>query len=163
MSRLVRELSLWQRKSHSQGKRLAARLNVFSDLMWEKLTPELFSTFKDVQFYDYTKHVKRMLQWCEGKLPKNYHLTFSRSECNDKDAMRVLEAGGNVAVVFESKSLRDSLIDSDWQGFRIINGDETDMRFLDPRNVVVGLYAKGHNGKVDDSGFVVRRVSLELV
>jgi hypothetical protein len=37
---------------------------------------------------------------------------------------------------------------------RVIDGDRTDLRFLDPSGVIVGLYAKG-NAKKDTSGFVV--------
>jgi hypothetical protein len=39
-------------------------------------------------------------------------------------------------------------------GRTVINGDETDLRFLDPKGVVVGLKAKG-KAKKDTSGFVV--------
>jgi len=36
----------------------------------------------------------------------------------------------------------------------VINGDLTDLRFLDPVNVIVGLKAKG-KAKKDYSGFVI--------
>ena len=55
----------------------------------------------------------------------------------------------NMAVVF-----RDKNIPKKWQGFDVIDGDKDDLRFLDPRGVVVGLYAKG-KAKHDTSGFVV--------
>jgi hypothetical protein len=35
----------------------------------------------------------------------------------------------------------------------VFNGDESDLRFLDPQGVIVGLYAKG-KAKKDTSGFV---------
>jgi hypothetical protein len=35
----------------------------------------------------------------------------------------------------------------------VFNGDESDLRFLDPKGVIVGLYAKG-KAKKDTSGFV---------
>ena len=41
-----------------------------------------------------------------------------------------------------------------WNGFPVINGDENDLRFLDPKGVVVGLKAKG-KAKTDTTGFVV--------
>jgi hypothetical protein len=127
----------------------AVRLNVLSDIPWEKIAPWIFSEFPGFQFYDYTKHARRALDFASGKLPSNYHLTFSRSECNQADCLAVLAAGGNVAVVFSSKAIPET-----WQGYRVINGDETDLRFTDARNVVVGLYAKGTAAQ-DDSGFVV--------
>jgi hypothetical protein len=162
VAKLVRDLSRWRKKAAAHGKRLAVRLNVLSDLQWEKMLPELFTTFSDVQFYDYTKHYKRMLAYCAGQLPANYHLTFSRSESNHLETVAVLKRGGSVAVVFESKAMRDKMIGERWNGATVIDGDETDMRFLDGHNVVCGLYAKGVNGKKDDSGFVVRRVALPM-
>jgi hypothetical protein len=42
-----------------------------------------------------------------------------------------------------------------WHGYKVINGDDTDLRYFDPENVVVGLKAKG-DAKKDQSGFVVR-------
>ena len=83
-----------------------------------------------------------------GDLPKNYHLTFSRKEDNDNYVDIVLAKGGNVAVVFAGS------LPMVWKGKIVTNGDETDLRFLDASNVVVGLKAKG-KGKHDKSGFVV--------
>ena len=37
---------------------------------------------------------------------------------------------------------------------KVIDGDTHDMRFKDPRNVVVGLKAKAE-AKVEDNGFVI--------
>ena len=90
-----------------------------------------------------------MFAFLDGTLPKNYNLTFSRSETNENDCISILKRGGNVAVVFRGKALP-----THWQGFPVINGDENDLRFLDPKGVVVGLSAKG-KAKTDTSGFVV--------
>jgi hypothetical protein len=65
------------------------------------------------------------------------------------EALKVLEGGGNVAAVF-SCQLPDS-----WHGYTVINGDLSDLRFLDRRGCVVGLKAKGA-AKRDTSGFVVQ-------
>ena len=40
-------------------------------------------------------------------------------------------------------------------GFTVIDGDDTDLRFLDPQNVVVGLRGKGKATKGEHGGFVV--------
>lgn len=145
---LFTELESAVKKGKKDDKEIAVRLNVLSDVIWEKKFPDIFKTFPNIQFYDYTKHYKRMLNWCQGKLPINYHLTFSRSECNEENALNVLAMGGNVTVVFGCPN------PNKWNGYTVINGDETDLRFLDPENVVVGLYMKG-KGKKDKSGFVV--------
>lgn len=123
------------------------RLNGTSDINWERYS--VIQAFPKVQFYDYTKNHFRMMLFLAGKLPSNYSLTFSRSEVNEADCIEVLSKGGNVAVVFRSKTLPQT-----WQGFKVINGDENDLRFLDPKGVVVGLSAKG-KAKSDTSGFVV--------
>ena len=101
----------------------------------------IMSMFPTLQFYDYTKRANR------AALPANYKLTFSLAENNDADALTVLARGGTVAAVF-----RKALPDTYW-GYPVIDGDEHDLRFLDPAGVVVGLKAKG-NAKRDQSGFV---------
>lgn len=118
------------------------RLNGTSDLNWDKVVAD----HPHLQFYDYTKSLDRVV----GNVFTNYHLTFSRSETNEADALQVLFTGGNVAVVFATSSLPAT-----WKGYRVISGDADDLRFLDPANVVVGLKAKGKARK-DSSGFVVK-------
>jgi hypothetical protein len=128
------------------------RLNGTSDLGWEGLARDIMQEFAEVQFYDYTKVLSRMVRYCDGRLPLNYHLTFSRSESNWADCLTVLNAGGNVAAVFEA-------LPESFAGFRVVAGDESDLRFLDARGVIVGLSAKGP-AKKDQSGFVVRAQEL---
>ena len=130
------------------------RLNTTSDIMFERKKFSFMQNFPNVQFYDYSKHFNRVMKYLKGELPVNYHLTFSRNEVNDFQATQVLKAGGNVAVVFR-KELPES-----YKGFKVINGDEHDLRFLDQKNVVVGLKEKltlNKAGKLDKdySGFVV--------
>jgi hypothetical protein len=48
----------------------------------------------------------------------------------------------------------DAIPDS-YNGRPVIDADETDLRFLDPKGVVAGLKAKGR-AKKDYSGFVIR-------
>lgn len=110
----------------------AIRLNVFSDIPWERLFPEIFSDFTKTQFYDYTKHANRMFR----VRPDNYHLTFSLHENNQAAARSVLEAGMNVAAVTTRAG-------GELFGFPVIDGDEHDLRFLDPGPAVVGLKPKG--------------------
>lgn len=132
------------------------RLNGTSDIPWERMKGTtghtLMEQFPDVQFYDYTKRPNRDTVW------PNYHLTFSRSECNDVQTMIELQRGRNVAVVFDTK--RGEPLPATWRGYRVIDGDESDLRFLDPRSpmygarpVIVGLRAKG-KAKGETSGFV---------
>ena len=135
------------RKAKAKKMHPVIRLNGTSDINWERYS--VIQAFNKVQFYDYTKNYFRMMLFLDGKLPSNYSLTFSRSETNESQCLEVLNRGGNVAVVFRGK-----VLPTHWQGFLVINGDENDLRFLDPKGVVVGLTAKG-KAKTDTSGFVV--------
>lgn len=130
----------------AQGKQACVRLNGTSDIAWERLG--ILEQFPDVRFYDYTKSPIRASQFGKGKMLNNYHLTFSRSETNEAQAVDVLRAGGNVAVVFAGA------FPSVWNGFPVVSGDENDLRFLDPKGSVIALKAKG-KAKKDQSGFVV--------
>lgn len=128
------------------------RLNGTSDIPWEKFRVtvdgveyrNIMEAFPTIQFYDYTKVYGR-------KVPSNYHLTFSRSVHNEITVVKAIQASMNVAVVFDNtKPMPKTFL-----GKPVINGDSTDLRFLDDRNVIVGLKAKGP-AKRDNSGFVVR-------
>ena len=148
---LEHEIELQENKAKKDDLILAVRLNGTSDLAWEQLHPRLFEEFPDVQFYDYTKVKHRMLKWANEQFPENYHLTFSRSENNDNEVKEVLDAGGNVAVVFANEPPRVYL------NHRVVDGDETDLRFLDRPQSVVSLSAKGL-AKRDETGFVVHTI-----
>lgn len=155
-AKLIAETQDNIKRNDKKGLRTAERLNGTTDYAWEHIRfdgqtmPELFP---DVQFYDYTKSVKRARQHANGTMPSNYHLTFSRSELTpDSLVTELVESGQNVAVVFDE-------IPETWLGLPVINGDEHDLRFLDKSGVVVGLKAKGPKAKKDTTGFVVRLVT----
>jgi len=151
LANLHREITNSIKKAAKKGLTPCFRLNLTSDIAWESVKFEgknMMDHFPNVQFYDYTKDDKRMLRFLSGEFPTNYHLTFSRSETNDAACDIVLACGGNIAVVFKG-SLPET-----YKGKKVINGVEDDLRFLDPKNVVVGLVALG-KAKKDTSGFVV--------
>ena len=126
-------------------KNFAIRLNGTSDFPFENLKvrdgKNIFELFPDVQFYDYTKLDQRF----NKILPINYHMTFSRSEDNHEETIDILNRGYNVAVVFGVKEESD--LPKKYLGFDVINGDESDLRFLDKENVIVGLKYKLMTGK----------------
>jgi hypothetical protein len=150
----LKEMTAGVRRARATAKhqklKLCVRLNGATDIAWERLAPAIFADNADLKFVDYTKSPKRAIEHAQGKLPANYHLTFSRSETNEDDCRRVLAAGGNVAVVFAGEFPEHYL------GHRVINGDAHDLRHLDGRGVVVALSPKGRKAKTDKSGFVVR-------
>ena len=128
------------------------RLNLTSDLPWENIKHNgisIIDKFPDRTFYDYTKGFTRMLSYLNGKLPSNYHLTFSKSEVTtDQQVDRVINSGGNVAVVFRDR------LPKTYRGIEVVNGDDSDLRFKDGKGVIVGLIEKGLATK-DETGFVV--------
>ena len=129
----------------------AIRLNGTSDIRWENHKIDgkhIFDTFPDTIFYDYTKIANR-----KTKDIKNYHLTWSYSAANpayEKGWKDAIAKGMNVAVVFR----KQSEIPTKFLGLPVISGDDDDLRFLDPKDHVISLYAKG-KAKKDTSGFVV--------
>lgn len=147
---LTKDIDAAMRKATRTGQKLAIRLNGTSDIDWENIDfgngLNVFEIYASVQFYDYTKRPDRITN-CYG-IP-NYQLTFSRSEVNNLITNKLLRGGHNIAVVFKTGPLP-----TEYAGKRVIDGTLTDLRFLDPKNCIVGLVAKGQ-GKKDLSGFVI--------
>ena len=158
MAKLVKETRRIMRKAFRQDMTPAFRLNLTSDVRWELIPvtvdgveyPNVMSAFPDRQFYDYTKHRNRIGR---ENIPANYHLTFSRSEDVSLDeCVGMIDAGTNVAIVFDVP--KDQALPTTFMGRPVIDGRVTDLRFLDPVGVWVGLSALG-KAKKDTSGFVV--------
>jgi len=150
-AQLGKDIEALVRKSERLGMTPAVRINGTSDL--PKLAWEMAEKYPDVQFYDYTKHPR---PW-EHTRP-NYHLTFSLSETNEAAAKAALDHGVNVAVPFFVK--KGAPLPKEFLGRPVIDGDLTDLRFLDKGDgVVVGLRAKGR-AKKDVTGFVKHNPDL---
>jgi hypothetical protein len=151
MSDLVADIAKAISKARKAGYTPCFRLNGTSDIRWETIAipghANVFAAFPEVQFYDYTKIPNR-----KG-IPPNYALTFSLADGNDDEAEVALEMGMNVAAVFRNKDTVSRYIAEGFMGESVVCGDDTDLRFLDPKGVIVALYAKG-NAKRDQSGFV---------
>jgi ABC-type amino acid transport substrate-binding protein len=147
---LCDEITRLKFKAARQGLTLCVRPNGTSDLPGLALALAMFHP--DVQFYDYTKIPR---PW-KRALP-NYHLTFSRSESNAAETLEALKNGASVAVVFDTP--KGQPLPTAYLGRPVFDGDETDLRFLDPPEHIIGLRAKGR-AKRDCSGFVVRGGAL---
>ena len=142
MADLVNDIKKAIRFAERKGLTPVFRLNGTSDLSWEKydvvLGFNIFELFPNVQFYDYTKVLGRKV----AQYP-NYHLTFSKADGNDADVAEALLQGMSVVAVYDKIP----------EG--VPSADETDLRFLDPKGIMLGLKAKGR-AKKDYSGFVIR-------
>lgn len=138
-------------KAQKSGDRMAVRLNLLSDVNWElvfkEFAPRNLNYFHNIQFYDYTKdHLKVMI----NKF-KNYDFTLSFSGHNWIHCEEVLKNKvANVAVVFKN------VVPSTWNGFTVLNGDQSDERFLEEKGVIVGLKYKTPKGvKYEKTKFVI--------
>ena len=148
MMDLVKDIEKGIKMAAKLGLTPVFRLNGTSDISWEKYDGSfggktIFDMFPTVQFYDYTKVLGRKT----AHIP-NYFLIFSQADGNDADVAAAVAQGMNVATVFDH-------VPTEHMGRPVINADEHDLRFLDPRGVIAGLKAKGR-AKKDLSGFVIR-------
>jgi len=147
LAQLHKEITAFMNKCKRNNKKPCIRLNGTSDIQYEYELYQgknMFEHFPEIQFYDYTKIPTRKV----AHIP-NYHLTWSYSESNESYANLSEKVLDNIAVVFRTKDLP-----SRFKGRKVIDGDKTDMRFLDEPNVIVGLKAKGQ-AKKDYTGFVI--------
>lgn len=155
MVELYNDIVALIRKAKRDGLKPVVRLNGTSDLAWEKFSfkinnlqfRNIFEAFPTVQWYDYTKILNRK----SALSIKNYHLTFSLSENNDSEALKALESGMNVAVVVNTKRKQEK--PKMFSGRIAVDGDESDVRFIDGSGKYILLTAKG-NARKDTSGFV---------
>ena len=158
MAQLSREISREKIKAKRKGYKLVVRLNGTSDIRFENIAlplvnaPTIFDLHSDVQFYDYTKLANRR------NVPANYDLTFSYSgvEAYQPFVDKAVANGERIAVVFRNRAIVETMLANGetFLGLPVVDGDETDIRHLDAKGVVVALYAKGKARK-DTSGFVV--------
>ena len=134
----------------SNFEKIAIRLNGTSDVdhldLLKRYTGINFldGFYSNLLFYDYTKNINVYKRY----FGSNYKLTFSKSESNFDECLEVINMGGNIAAVFSAE------LPEEYGGIKVINGDESDLRYFDPVNVIVGLKAKG-DAKKDTTGFVI--------
>ena len=166
MDQLIQDIHKFVNYCEKRNIQPCVRLNGTTDIRWELIKVEgwsyswnhdeyfddieaknIFELFPEVQFYDYTKISNR-----KTKNIKNYHLTWSYSGANADYAAKLndaLDNGMNAAVVFRKEYKLPQ-----WRGINVTDGDKDDLRFLDPCNSIVALYAKGA-ARHDKTGFVV--------
>ena len=166
LDRLQFEIQRAYDRASEECKKLAVRLNVFSDVAWE--CHGIIDAFPEVAYYDYSKDPRRA-----GQLRPNYWVTFSRSENNELDCLDVLRKNGTVATVYDdgyttgARNLHGNgplRMPKRWRGFKTVNGDETDLRFTDPSRhaIMLKLKARTLNDRKDAiaSGFATKGVAM---
>jgi len=145
MGWLVAEISKAKAEAIAKGFTFSVRLNGTSDIqptLFKFNGKVIFDIFNEVTFYDYTKVANRFKLLDKYS---NYDLTYSFSGYNMLQSLELLENNkGRVAMVFEGKQLPKTFM-----GYKVIDGDEYDMRHLDETGVIVGLKFKFVRTKID--------------
>jgi hypothetical protein len=150
----VAEITRYKKYAEKKGMEFSIRLNGTSDINPETIKvngKNILQLFPDVQFYDYTKVFNRIR--LTEKYP-NYNLTYSYSGDNWLNCEIALMQNVNVSAVFEQ-------VPATFRGFKVVNGDESDVRYKDEKGVIVGLkYKKTSNDKTIDFSkniFVIKK------
>lgn len=139
LAQLWVEIVAFSRATRADGLAPALRLNGTSDVRWHKHGLIERAKYElGVQCYDYTKNPD------PARLP-GYHQTLSYTGHNRNDAVRWLVDGRNISVVYSIKPKQElpmfqRIGNAEWP---VIDGDNHDLRFLDPASTIVGLRAKG--------------------
>jgi len=143
LDQLRRELTNFSKLCRKQGVQGVVRLNVLSDIQWERFG--IPQAFPELFFLDYTKLAKRL-----GKTPSNYKLIFSYSDRPQyaKQVKAAQQTDAPIAVVFKNG------IPSEYLDRPVVDGDQSDILNVLAGRVVIGLKAKGP-AKKDTGGFVV--------
>lgn len=136
------EIQRAKRKAERENYIFSIRFNCTSDIPLTSLNKfdggkNLLERYPDVKIYDYTKRPMNLK--IASQYP-NYHVVLSYYKGNDALAKEWLNNGGSIAVVFGVTDVKD--MPKTFMGYPVINGDEYDARFLDPKNCVVGLKYK---------------------
>lgn len=153
---LDKEIKSFIKKAKKEKMIPVVRLNGTSDIMYESIQylgyANIFEAYPDIQFYDYTKIAVRLTK----PLPQNYDLTFSFSNSNayKKSVEKALKRTTRIAVVFKNG------LPTRFMGRLVVDGDDTDLRFLDRQGIIIGLKAKGI-AKTDKSDFIVDTLTVE--
>ena len=162
MNQLAIEITALEKTAIKKGLIPVIRLNGTSDINWEDIrfnyefihnkirSVTIFELFPEIQFYDYTKNPNR------DQLPKNYDLTFSYSNKPEFKKFNeiAIKKSMRLAAVFSDQNLP-----AYFMGLPVLNGDESDLTFLAPKNTILGLYAKG-KAKKDTSGFIIKTIPI---
>lgn len=144
MQWMIDEIQFYKRKAEESGFKFSIRLNGTSDISpvsFQYNSQNILEIFSDVQFYDYTKVHKRF-----ELLRKytNYDLTYSYSGHNIVECLDILsKKEGRVAMVFANT------LPSNYLNYEVVDGDMYDMRYVEPKGVIVGLKFKKVKNKID--------------
>lgn len=159
MAWLVAEITAHKAIAEKKGHLFSVRINGTSDLSLELFKHNdktLFELFPDTQFYDYTKVLNRLKL---AEKYKNYDLTFSYSGYNWLECESALLQGVRIAVVFEKR------LPKTYMGIKVVNADETDLRYMEDKDVICGLQHKKTRKKIayGEQKFIISDTDINCV
>lgn len=158
IKKLAGEIIKETAKAKKKGEKIAFRLNGTSDQDFVYLLKKYAGlNIEDLApvavFYDYTKILGKVKKYINAP---NYVLTFSRAEDNEAQALEALSLGANVSAVFSDQ------LPTSYKGFKVVDGDASDLVMLNHSGVILGLKAKGKAARLDASGFVINSNKLNI-
>ena len=144
IARVRSEAVRFARRVRRAGYTPALRLNGTSDIPYERDHPELVRDLiaEGIVLYDYTKLSDRTP-------PEGYSLIWSYSGAPGyrERLPEAMARYGRATVVFRvrpgTKARAGAPLPDTFEGYPVVDGDEHDNWYLLPRDVVVGLRAKG--------------------
>jgi len=149
---MLPQLMAIDRRAKREGLEIAFRPDITSDKNWDLILPQLFEIFPNWKFYGYTKLRSKITRYLAGKNPVIPTFSWSDRLLNQSDgsdyANSILNAGINIAVVFYDRTTLAGKLPRTFLGRTVIDGDKHDLRFLDPRGVIVGLKPKLPKSKI---------------
>lgn len=169
---LIKEIKALQRKAKKRGLKPFISLNGTSDILWEKeiFTYEkqeyknLMELFPEIDFFDYTKY--NILK-SRKKLPKNYHLTYSRAGTKKGTTVdnwnvlcEYLDKNINVAIVC-TKEIKETLLENNtYKTYKIIDGNScinrvSDLSLQEGKGLIV-LLEVNKKTDINNSGFILQ-------
>jgi hypothetical protein len=158
MRTLDREIKSVRRASIRRGMDTAIRLDGTSDL-WIAGRTWIAAANPGCTFYDYTKQDPT----CRP-IRSNTHLTYSVGESRRSWSIGsdYMDRGGCAAVVMDRDTYARSVESGIYRGYPVLDGDASDLRYLDNPGHVVALSAKGAPAIRDRTGFV-HRTGLQVI
>lgn len=164
IKKLAGEIVKETAKAKKKGEQIAFRLNGTSDQDFIYLLKKyagldvmdlVYNISKPTAvFYDYTKILGKIKKYIDHP---NYILTFSRAEDNEREALAALNMGANVSAVFSDQ------LPATYKGFKVVDGDASDLVMLNNTGVILGLRAKGRKAKEDKTGFIINTDLFQIL
>ncbi|BAQ92660.1 Phage protein Gp37/Gp68-like protein [uncultured Mediterranean phage uvMED] len=159
IKKLAGEIIKEYSKAKKKGEQIAFRLNGTSDqdfvyLLKKYAGLDITSLSPVAVFYDYTKILGKVKKYINAF---NYTLTYSRAEDNEAEALEALSLGANVSAVFSDQ------LPTSYKGFKVVDGDTSDLVMLNHSGVILGLRAKGKKARTDSTGFVINTDLFQIL